>query len=407
MLKRVYDSLRPVAAALFSLPIVGYLLRILVSFFKLPRLNFHLRRLEGRIHEIESQLQVKGVRLNDLDGRLKAKAVRLDEVAESSASRATPAPVANIDSINAVVDQFPRVVEAVTATQTALRAYHRLPRKPVMQPGDAPFFVDPQIEVVKEAQLRRSPPRSINRLPRLSDWAVDSPLIRRFSELREPYTVHRKMWEYAICLEGLEAMGVVSPTATGIAVGAGSERPLFYYANHIERIVATDLYDNPTHEGTPVMLSDPASFAPFPYQHDRLEVLRMPGDQLNFPDEHFDFAFCLSSIEHFGSRETQAKALDEMARVVRPGGAVCIITELVINGEAHQEYFRPAELQQMFLEHPKLRLEGGPPEMRISDLLLACPIDVREPDDLKSAPHLVLTDGRVVWTSMSLFFRRV
>lgn len=378
MFNRIYDGLRPIAAALFSLPIVGYLLRIMVSFFKLPRLNFHIRRLEDRINELASRDYAP-----------------------------VPVNVENRDQINAVVEQFPRVVEAVTATQTALRAYHKLPPRFEAQSSDAPSYVDPQIEVVREVQLRRSPPRSLNRLPRLSDWAVDSPLIRRFSELREPYTVHRKMWEYAICLEGLEAMGVVSPTATGIAVGAGSERPLFYYANQIERMVATDLYDNPTHEGTPAMLLDPASFAPFPYQQDRLQVLRMPGDQLEFPDEHFDFAFCLSSIEHFGSRETQAKALDEMARVVRPGGAVCIITELVINGEAHHEYFRPAELQQMFLEHPRLRLEGGPLEMRISDLLLACPIDVREPDDLKSAPHLVLTDGRVVWTSMSLFFRRV
>lgn len=393
MFKQVYDHLKPIARVLFSLPIAGYFLRIVVGFLKLPRLNFHLRRLEGRINEIEHRLRVKAVRLN--------------EVAELSSSRAASVPYPNLDSINAVVEQFPRVMEAVTATQTALRAYHRISPGPVVQSTGAPFFVDPQIEVVPETQLRRSPPRSLNRLPRLSDWAVDSPLLRRFAELREPYTIHRKMWEYAICLDGLEAMGVVSPIATGIAVGAGSERPLFYYANEIERMVATDLYDNPTHEGTPVMLSDPASFAPFPYRQDRLVVLRMPGDKLDFPDEHFDFAFCLSSIEHFGSREIQAKAFDEMARVVRSGGAVCIITELVLNGETHPEYFKPAELQEMFLEHPKLRLEGGPLEMRMSDLLLACPIDVREPGDLKNAPHLVLTDGRVVWTSMSLFFRRV
>lgn len=376
MLKRVYNGLRPTAAFLFSIPGLGYLLRIVVGLAKLPRFNLYLRRFEARLNEMND-------RLNGL-------------VADERANR-----------VNAVVEQFPRVVEAVTATQTALRAYHRMPSNSVARSGDTSFFVDPQIEVVPEVQLRRASPRSINRLPRLSDWAIDSPLARRFAEMKEPYTVHRKMWEYAICLEGLEAMGVISPSATGIAVGAGSERPLFYYANQIDLMVATDLYDNPRHEGTPAMLSDPASFAPFPYRQEGLKVFRMPGEALDFPDEHFDFAFCLSSIEHFGSRENQARALNEMARVVRSGGAVCIITELVINGEKHHEYFTPPELQQMFLEHPRLRLEGGSPEMRISDLLLACPIDVREPEDLKSAPHLVLTDGRVVWTSMSMFFRRV
>ncbi|CDX34984.1 hypothetical protein MPLA_1800115 [Mesorhizobium sp. ORS 3359] len=376
MLRQTYNGLKPIATVLFSIPVVGYLLRIVVGLAKLPRFNLYLRRFEGRLNEMND-------RLNGL------------------------AAGERVNRVNAVVEQFPRVVEAVTATQTALRAYHRMPSNTVARSSDASFFVDPQIEVVPEVQLRRTSPRSINRLPRLSDWAIDSPLARRFAELKEPYTVHRKMWEYAICLEGLEAMGVISPSATGVAVGAGSERPLFYYANQIDLMVATDLYDNPQHEGTPAMLLDPTSFAPFPYRQEGLKVFRMPGEALDFPDEHFDFAFCLSSIEHFGSRENQARALNEMARVVRPGGAVCIITELVINGEKHHEYFTPPELQQMFLEHPRLRLEGGSPEMRISDLLLACPIDVREPDDLKSAPHLVLTDGRVVWTSMSMFFRRV
>jgi hypothetical protein len=61
----------------------------------------------------------------------------------------------------------------------------------------------------------------------------------------------------------------------------------------------------------------------------------------------------------------------------------------------------------MFLEHPTLRLEGPPPELRISELLLACPIDVRQETDLAVSPHLVLTDGRVLWTSVSLFFRKI
>lgn len=407
MIKRLYNLLKPIAAIVFSLPIAGYLLRIFIGILKLPRLNFHLRRVESRVNHLEEQILLKSNRIEEMDTLLQLQGATLNGLAEQYSSSPIPDNPVSIASLHAVVEQFPRVMEAVTATQTALRCYHRLASKPAEQVGQGPSFIDPQIEVVQETQLRRSPPRSLNRMPRLSDWAVDSPLTRRFAELREPYTVHRKMWEYAICLEGLEAMGVVSPSATGIAVGAGSERPLFYYATKIARMVATDLYDNPTHEGTPVMLSDPASFAPFPYREDGLEVLRMSGDQLDFPDEHFDFAFCLSSIEHFGSRETQAKAFEEMARVVRPGGAVCIITELVLNGQTHHEYFKPAELQDMFLGHPKLRLEGGQPELRISDLLIACPIDVREPTDLTSAPHLVLTDGRVIWTSMSLFFRRV
>jgi hypothetical protein len=74
-----------------------------------------------------------------------------------------------------------------------------------------------------------------------------------------------------------------------------------------------------------------------------------------------------------------------MARLVRPGGVVCIITELILNGERYDEYFLPSELQDMFLQHPTLQLEGHPPEWRISDLVLACPIDIRVQGDLTSA----------------------
>jgi SAM-dependent methyltransferase len=386
-LRRVHRSLRPIASRLFAVPILGYGLRIIVGFLKLPRISYHLRRLDHETQLVAAELHAWQARMQDYQGVTNEHLARTD----------------------VVLAQFPRMAEALTVSQTAVRAVQRAAEKPLAAaPSGSPIGIltDPQIEVVPELLLRRDPPRGLNRLPRMTDWAIDSPLSRRMSELREPHTMHRKQWEYAICLEGLHAMGVVNPQATAIAVGAGTERPLYYYANEIARMVATDLYDNPHHEGQPAMLTTPSRFAPFPYREDHLEVLRMPGDALDFADGSFDFAFCLSSIEHFGSRATQRRALDEMARVVRPGGAVCIITELILNGERHDEYFLPSELQDMFLQHPTLQLEGHPPEWRISDLVLACPIDIRVQGDLTSAPHLVLYDGRVLWTSASLFFRK-
>jgi SAM-dependent methyltransferase len=408
---------------LFAVPLLGYGLRIFVGILKLPRMAHHLRRLDCETRRSAAEIQEYQRRLDsetrrvaaeiqeyqlrvDLETRRADAEIQEYQLATQEYQLATSEHLARID---VVLAQFPRLAEAVTVSQTAVRAMQRAALKPIeVAASGSPLglLMDPQIEVVPELLLRRDPPRGFNRLPRMTDWAVDSPLSRRMTELREPHTMHRKQWEYAICLEGLQAMGVVNPKASAIAVGAGSERPLYYYANEIARMVATDLYDNPKHEGQPAMLTDPARFAPFPYREDRLEVLRMPGDALDFADSNFDFAFCLSSIEHFGSRATQRKALDEMARVVRPGGAVCIITELILNGERHSEYFMPSEVQDMFLQHPTLRLEGAGPEWRISDLSLACPVDIRVQGDLTTAPHLVLYDGRVLWTSASLFFRK-
>ena len=314
------------------------------------------------------------------------------------------------DRLDVLANAFPALVESASSTQTAIRM---LRRDRIRQAEDATAAAvvprqlrfDPQIEVVAERQLRRERAATWNRMPRLSDWSAGGALSNRMTELHEPHVIHRKMWEYAICIDGLAELGGITTDAVGLAVGAGSERPLYYYANTISRMVATDLYDNAAHEGTPVMLTSPASFAPFPYREDRLEVLRMGGDALAFEDATFDFAFCLSSIEHFGSRQTQPRAFSEMARVVRPGGIVCIITELILNGERHHEYFMPSEIWDMFLQHPVLKLVG-PLDMRISDALPPLAIDVRVAADLTTSPHLVLTDGRVLWTSLSMFFRK-
>ena len=218
--------------------------------------------------------------------------------------------------------------------------------------------------------------------------------------------IHRKAWEYGLCIEGLEHFGVVKPDAVALAVGAGYERPLFYFANKIARMVATDLYDSRRHEGKPEMLTAPWTFAPFEYRRDHLEVMRMSGDDLQFQDGTFDFLFCLSSIEHFGARPKIAKSLSEMKRVLKPGGVACIITELILEGAAHHEYFTPEEVRGMFLADPEFCLIGGPPTMTIAEELLRMPVDVRDFEDLKASPHIVLTDGERLWTSFSMFLRK-
>ncbi len=260
--------------------------------------------------------------------------------------------------------------------------------------------------VVPDDELREVTRTSLNRLPDASDWIPGERFTDILRSLGQPVTIHRKAWEYGICIQGLERLGMVYPEAKAIAVGAGTEPPLYYFANRIARMVATDLYDFPDNEGTPAMLDNPQSFAPFPYAHDRLEVYRMSGDTLNFPDATFDFLFCLSSLEHFGSRETQRASLDEMIRVVRPGGILCIITELILTDEPHEEYFRWEEMQDMFLNQPSLRLVGGEPDLRISESAACYPVDLDNTRFVDRSPHITLRRGPLVWTSFSMFLER-
>ena len=86
-------------------------------------------------------------------------------------------------------------------------------------------------------------------------------------------------------------------------MGAGDERILFWLANHVGEVVATDIYgegDFAGREAGGSMLVDPAAHAPFPYREDRLSVLWMDARELAFPDASFDVVYSLSSLEHFG-----------------------------------------------------------------------------------------------------------
>lgn len=247
---------------------------------------------------------------------------------------------------------------------------------------------------------------TLNRLVDIADWVPGGELTKVMQELGEGSYIHRKSWEYAICVHGLRELGCIRPDSVALGVAAGYERPLYHFANVIEKVVATDLYDNPDHEGRPEMLTEPERFAPFEFRRSHLEVLQMNALELKFDDDSFDFVFCLSSIEHFGDLDTRVRAMSEMHRVLRPGGTVCITTELLLNSTTHSEYFTTEALRATILESTPLRLVGGELDLRISESLLMHPFDVRVSEGLSASPHIVLTDGDAVWTSVSLFLQK-
>lgn len=263
------------------------------------------------------------------------------------------------------------------------------------------------VRVVPGAKLRGRAHETLNRTPDLSDWESCSAFYKALSDLRSPPHIHRKAWEYAVCLEGLERLGVVTPQARALSVGAGStEGPLFYFANKIEMMTAIDLYDSSHREGNPAMLTSPWSFAPHEYRRDHLQVMQMSGCELHFPAESFDFVFCLSSIEHFGPRAVIIQALAEIKRVLRPGGVACIITEIVLRGEPHNEYFMPREMETIFLSDPFFALTGGPARMDIAAELMTLAVDVTDPHFIYQSPHIVLADKHRMWTSFSMFLKK-
>jgi SAM-dependent methyltransferase len=161
----------------------------------------------------------------------------------------------------------------------------------------------------------------------------DDPVIReRIRDIvpgHEPEAeLRRKFWEYALLTLFLDDVGRLHEQTEALSVGAGHEEVLFWLANRLGRVVATDIYGEGTFaEADDKMLTNPASFAPYPYREDRLEVLHMDARRLEFPDESFDVVFSLSSIEHFGTTDEVARSAREIGRVLRPGGHAFLVTE--------------------------------------------------------------------------------
>ena len=255
--------------------------------------------------------------------------------------------------------------------------------------------------------------------------------------------IHRKLWEFAMLGMYLEDVGLLNEESKALAVGAGHEAPLFWLANRIGRIVATDIYGEGTfaeREADPTMLDEPARFAPYHYRESHLEVLSMDARSLEFPDASFDFVFSLSSIEHFGGPRDVARAAQEMARVVRPDGHLLIATEYLLRqhplnspklhvgirlatggrrcaaatlGRRATDDFTPKEIERWIigpLEESGLTLVQ-PIDTRLSPETYENVIHWRGDGELHPAtgddyPHLVLKGYGAPWTSVFLALRQ-
>jgi SAM-dependent methyltransferase len=232
-------------------------------------------------------------------------------------------------------------------------------------------------------------------------------LLRSLGLPDDKLSMHRKSYEFTQLLFACRTLGALREDAAIISVGAGHEPVLYWLANHVGRVVATDMYEGvwqsvQSQEGDAGVVTRPQDYAPFPYRRDRLTFLKMDGRQLAFRDGTFDVAYSLSSIEHFGGLEGAADTLREMARVLKPGGVLAIATEYVIAGPPHPETFQPAEI------HALIERAGLPLVQPIDDSVYrryayAAVNLYRNPHQ---TPHMVVRMNDTIFTTVFAFLRK-
>jgi len=251
------------------------------------------------------------------------------------------------------------------------------------------------------------------------DWKTRS---NKIICMRKDGFIHRKDWEWALGIIAMRRFGKLNEKSTAIGIGAGREEVLFYLANKIKHVYATDLYEDNGWIG--VSPSDfpenPKKYSPFPYKEDALTVLRMDGTKLEFPSESFDIAFSFSSIEHFdggGKNHSGAlRSLKEIERVLKPGGLAVITTEYIINDKEHPEFFNRRTIYSDLIDKLERLKLVEPLDLRITiktldtvmDYPLAIYWDASPKDDefKKNHPLVLIRVGNVLVTSLLLTLQK-
>jgi len=278
-------------------------------------------------------------------------------------------------------------------------------------------FVD---ELKKQSNYKQgaiNAPMRLNKIACIEDWEnleFQQTLRELFNGKGVSY-VHRKHWEWVLGLIAVKRFDMLNNKMKALAVAAGKEDVLFYLANTIDHVYATDLYRGDWEESPYDFPENPNKYAPFNFQEKRLTALRMDGTKLEFPDETFDFVFSFSSIEHFGG-ERHAGALQsvkEMERVLKKGGIAAIATEYVINGKEHKEFFNNQNLYTDLIDHLQMKLieplnfELNPSTLdNVLDFYSAVHWTSADQKYKNSHPHIVIRARNMLHTSIMLVFQK-
>ena len=233
-------------------------------------------------------------------------------------------------------------------------------------------------------------------------------LLRSLGLSDDKLSMHRKPYEFTQLIFGCGRLGMLREDAQILSVGAGHEHVVYWLANHVRRVVATDMYegvwqDAAAREGDPDVIQRPEDYAPFPYRRDHLIFMKMDGRRLAFRDGAFDVVYSLSSIEHFGGMPGAIETIREMSRVLKPGGVLALATEYVLQGPPHEDTFQPHEFSRL-IDQPLLQLVQ-PLDDAVYRRYEYAAIDLhRNP---YQAPHMVVRFGDTVFTTVMVFLRRV
>jgi SAM-dependent methyltransferase len=298
------------------------------------------------------------------------------------------------------------------------------------------------VSFLKRTQPYSSNPNSplkLNKLCHVEDWQNDE-LRQIITELQsansDNYThrkgwdvekypvnnrkgaIYRKDWEWGLGVLAMKRFGKLTKESKAIGIGSATEEILFYLANRIDHVYATDLYDGIGWKNlVPIDFPEnPKKYSPYPYNENALTVMRMDATKLDFSDESMDIAFSFSSIEHFGGENHfgALRSMREMERVLKPGGIAVVATEYMLNDKQHIEFFnRRTIYSDLIAKLDRLKLVE-PLDLRTTTKTLDAIIDYQSSvnwlasayEFKKNHPYVLIRVNDILVTSVMLVFQK-
>lgn len=223
----------------------------------------------------------------------------------------------------------------------------------------------------------------------------------------------KKLWETVHIAYGLQQLGLLDGSATGLGVGCGIEPLTYHFARRVSHLYASDRYGLGWNCAPFEMLARPDKFAPYPYPADRLTVLQMNASALLMPENSMDFIYSVSALEHFGGPKAALLHLKEVCRVLKPEGVLAFSTQLVIYGGSSgvapevSDFFTRTTLEWLLVNSGMERV--APIDVTPNRDLLENSAVVRLPDWTIAPEHSNRLSCRVrdtVFTHATVFLRK-
>ncbi len=265
--------------------------------------------------------------------------------------------------------------------------------------------------------------KSLSKICDAADWFDTEFHSIIINELKESPRFHRKQWEFAMIFLALKKLGFLNENMTGLSLGGGNERVLYSIAQHVNKLVVTDLYDEDTTWDC-AKTKDPDEYIkvskPFDVDDSKIKALRMDMRYLDFEDSTFDFCYSSCAIEHIGAFEDFVQHLDEVYRVLKGDGVYVFTTELNIGSDTIKDQnnfiFSSSYLSEIF---SRIKLT---PDVNVEAKLAHHEINVPLPSNVKNLcynneesfidgmmrnyPHVVLLKGKYPFTSIQFVMRK-